>query len=47
MNKTGKQSALDEAPAAEKVKDPLVLVALGWIVGMFVLATAFIVSGVN
>eukprot|EP00904_Undaria_pinnatifida_P002891 jgi/Undpi1/12602/HiC_scaffold_6.g02271.m1 len=40
-------SELDNAPAKEKVKDPLVLITLGWIVGMFVLAAAFIVNGVN
>lgn len=41
------QSELDNAPAQEKVKDPLVLITLGWILGMFLLAAGFIVNGVN
>lgn len=41
------QTDLDKRPDADKVKDPIVLITLGWIFGMFLVATAFIVGGVN
>lgn len=41
------QSELDNAPAAERVKDPVVLITLAWIVGMFLVATGLILNGVN
>lgn len=41
------QSELDNAPAAERVKDPVVLITLGWIVGIFALVVGLILNGVN
>eukprot|EP00903_Cladosiphon_okamuranus_P020690 g18996.t1 len=40
-------SELDNAPAAERVKDPVVLITLGWIVGIFLLVVGLILNGVN
>eukprot|EP00752_Nemacystus_decipiens_P011534 g10242.t1 len=40
-------SELDNAPAAERVKDPVVLITLGWIVGIFALVVGLILNGVN
>ncbi|CAM9418686.1 unnamed protein product [Ectocarpus sp. 12 AP-2014] len=40
-------SELDNAPATEKVKDPVVIITLAWILGMFLLATGLILNGVN
>lgn len=42
-----RQTDLDKRLDADKVKDPIVLITLGWILGMFLVATAFIVGGVN
>ena len=41
------QSSMDKAPAQERLKDPLVLVALGWLVAMAVAAVALVAIGVQ
>ena len=41
------QSEMDKAPATERFKDPLVLVAVGWIAAMAIAAIALVAIGIQ